>query len=76
MRNEDPRLLSAGITRNSTFEADNGALREFVDIWVKNKICSLFSGTGQNTGVWRRAFGGVLQRRERCQPACGKPFAA
>ena len=31
MRNGDPRLLSAGITRNSTFEADSGALREFVE---------------------------------------------
>jgi hypothetical protein len=31
VRNWASRLLSAGITRNSTVEADNGALREFVE---------------------------------------------
>ncbi len=31
MRNGDLRLLSAGITRNIHLEAENGALREFVE---------------------------------------------
>jgi hypothetical protein len=31
VRNGDLRLLSAGITRNIHLEAENGALREFVE---------------------------------------------
>jgi len=54
VRNGDPRPLSAGITRNSTFEADSGALREFVE-QLQSRVGEL-----QELGYSQRTVGEIL----------------
>ena len=58
MRNGDPRLLSAGITRNIHLGAENGAFREFVE-QLQSRVGELQGGEGlqQTLFSYREAVG-------------------